>query len=367
MADLEKVAQMTNFADKDEAAAAERNAIYDRQIRLWGKDAQKKIGGTKVLFLGFASVNVELCKNLVLAGFSATIADDGVVAPAALACNFFLDAGDAGRNVAEASAAAAAELNPFAAVGHDGRGLAAASTAAGAAALVAGHGVVVVEARSGGGMDDCAARVDAACRDAGAVFLAVRCGGDGAVAFLDLGPEHSYVVETGSGEKLKVSEPTTARYCSYDDMRSVAWADVTPPRGKQPPLQFLFDRLDALYSASKHGESDAKKRKAGDGSAFAAFAARALADRGLAGAASEGELARAFVAAAAPIAPVAAVVGGILGQEVVKAVSGKGAPTNNLFVFDAATGAGTALRASPFAAEKPKPAAPPSAEDAIEL
>ena len=93
MADLEKVAAMTNFADKDEAAAAERNAIYDRQIRLWGKDAQKKIGGTKVLFLGFASVNVELCKNLVLAGFSATIADDGVVAPAALACNFFLDAG----------------------------------------------------------------------------------------------------------------------------------------------------------------------------------------------------------------------------------------------------------------------------------
>ena len=50
-----------------------------------------------------------------------------------------------------------------------------------------------------------------------------------------------------------------------------------------------------------------------------------------------------------------------------KAVSGKGAPTNNLFVFDAATGAGTALRASPFALEKPKPAAPPSAEDAIEL
>ncbi|KAH8067481.1 SUMO activating enzyme [Aureococcus anophagefferens] len=189
-----------------------------------GQDAQKKIGGTKVLFLGFASVNVELCKNLVLAGFSATIADDGVA--------------------------------------------------------------------SGGGMDDCAARVDAACRDAGAVFLAVRCGGDGAVAFLDLGPEHSYVVETGSGEKLKVSEPTTARYCSYDDMRSVAWADVTPPRGKQPPLQFLFDRLDALFWASKHGEGDAKKRKTGDGSAFAAFAARALADRGLAGAASEGELAR---------------------------------------------------------------------------
>ena len=216
-------------------------------------------------------------------------------------------------------------------------------------------------------MDDCAARVDAACRDAGAVFLAVRCGGDGAVAFLDLGPEHAYVVETGSGEKLKVSEPTTARYCSYDDMRSVAWADVTPPRGKQPPLQFLFDRLDALFSESKAGEGDAKKRKTGDGSAFAAFAARALADRGLAGAASEGDLARAFVAAAAPIAPVAAVVGGILGQEVVKAVSGKGAPTNNLFVFDAATGAGTALRASPFAAEKPKPAAPPSAEDAIEL
>ena len=41
-----------------------------------------------------------------------------------------------------------------------------------------------------------------------------------------------------------------------------------------------------------------------------------------------------------------AVVGGILGQEILKAVSGKGAPCVNFFVFDAASGCGTTLNAS---------------------
>jgi hypothetical protein len=64
-------------------------------------------------------------------------------------------------------------------------------------------------------------------------------------------------------------------------------------------------------------------------------------------------------------AHIAAVVGGVLGQEVVKAVSGRGAPTNNVFAFDAATGSGTALFASPVErAAAPKAAVP---VDAIEL
>ena len=41
---------------------------------------------------------------LVLAGFSATLGDGGVVGAADLAYNFFVEEGDVGRNVAEASA-----------------------------------------------------------------------------------------------------------------------------------------------------------------------------------------------------------------------------------------------------------------------
>lgn len=39
--------------------------------------------------------------------------------------------------------------------------------------------------------------------------------------------------------------------------------------------------------------------------------------------------------------PVCAVIGGILGQEVIKAISGKGDPIKNFFFFDAMDGRGT--------------------------
>lgn len=41
---------------------------YDRQIRLWGLDAQKRLRGAKVCVIGLKSLGAEIVKNLVLAG-----------------------------------------------------------------------------------------------------------------------------------------------------------------------------------------------------------------------------------------------------------------------------------------------------------
>mmetsp|Transcript_25953 Transcript_25953/g.79824 ORF Transcript_25953/g.79824 Transcript_25953/m.79824 type:complete len:124 (-) Transcript_25953:4-375(-) len=109
------------------------NEVYDRQIRLWGADAQKKIQATKVLLLGLGAANVELAKNLVLAGFGATLADDATVAAKDLAYNFFVSDADVGANVAAASLPKVAELNPFARVDAKDAGLLAAADAAAAA------------------------------------------------------------------------------------------------------------------------------------------------------------------------------------------------------------------------------------------
>jgi ubiquitin-like 1-activating enzyme E1 A len=46
---------------------------------------------------------------------------------------------------------------------------------------------------------------------------------------------------------------------------------------------------------------------------------------------------------AVELSPVAAVMGGMLGNEAVKVVTGKDEPMNNLFVFDAMNGAGGRL------------------------
>ena len=111
-----------------------------------------------------------------------------------------------------------------------------------------------------------------------------------------------------------------------------------------------------------------KKRKAGKDPTdpFLDWAACELRERGLPPF-PQGALERHVRTRDAPLAPVAAVVAGVLGSEVVKAVSGKGEPTNNVFVFDAATGEGSCLLASPDAAAAEAKPPPPPPEDAIEL
>lgn len=52
-----------------EAEVSEKEIIqYDRQIRLWGLDAQKRLRASKVCSIGLGSLGAEIVKNLVLAG-----------------------------------------------------------------------------------------------------------------------------------------------------------------------------------------------------------------------------------------------------------------------------------------------------------
>ena len=49
--------------------------VYDRQIRLWGAEAQEKMSSAKVLYINTTGISSEILKNLVLAGVHASIAD----------------------------------------------------------------------------------------------------------------------------------------------------------------------------------------------------------------------------------------------------------------------------------------------------
>ncbi|CAF0877559.1 unnamed protein product [Didymodactylos carnosus] len=51
--------------------------LYDRQIRLWGADAQLKLRQTRLLIINVNSLSIEVCKNLCLAGVAGiTIMDN---------------------------------------------------------------------------------------------------------------------------------------------------------------------------------------------------------------------------------------------------------------------------------------------------
>ncbi|KAG9234004.1 hypothetical protein BJ875DRAFT_28307 [Amylocarpus encephaloides] len=93
--------------------SADEFALYDRQIRLWGVQAQEKIRSASILLISLSALSNEIAKNLVLAGIaSITVVDHALVTEADLGAQFFLSHDDLGKNRAEAAAPQIRKLNP---------------------------------------------------------------------------------------------------------------------------------------------------------------------------------------------------------------------------------------------------------------
>lgn len=66
-------------------------AMYDRQIRLWGADAQRALFSGRVVVVGMGALGAEVAKNLALAGVGALkLVDKGKVEESDFAGNFLL-------------------------------------------------------------------------------------------------------------------------------------------------------------------------------------------------------------------------------------------------------------------------------------
>ncbi|PFX20717.1 SUMO-activating enzyme subunit 1 [Stylophora pistillata] len=95
-------------------------ALYDRQIRLWGLDAQKRLRASRVLLVGMRGIGAEICKNLVLSGVkSLTIGDSNPVNEQDFLSQFLVQRQDLGKNRAESSLQRAQQLNPMVQVKAD--------------------------------------------------------------------------------------------------------------------------------------------------------------------------------------------------------------------------------------------------------
>lgn len=85
--------------DEPATFSAAEAAVYDRQMRLWGVEAQKRIQNSQVLVSGLSALGSELVKNLVLSGMTVTVHDPRVVTQSVIDTQFFFFEGDVGRNV----------------------------------------------------------------------------------------------------------------------------------------------------------------------------------------------------------------------------------------------------------------------------
>ncbi|KAJ9061802.1 E1 ubiquitin-activating protein aos1 [Entomophthora muscae] len=91
----------------------DETAIYDRQIRVWGFEAQARMKNSSILVLGTSGLSIELMKNMVLAGVGQIIVvDERSVELGELGSNFYINFSDQGKMRAEVCVEKLKLLNP---------------------------------------------------------------------------------------------------------------------------------------------------------------------------------------------------------------------------------------------------------------
>ena len=344
---------------------AEQRAVYDRQLRVWGVEAQRRLGQATFFVAGLTGLSAEACKNVVLAGIgSVVLFDEGTGAEKAHPGNFLAHAGVADHEgdaasltAAEATAATLAQMNPFGMV-TVARGDASASASEGTQSDFAGitegmlKGVDVV--LLGGASVAARERVGDLARAAGAKIFAGAVRGYAADFVADLGDVFEHVVETNASSEPTKTTTKTATFVTLRAAMSSSWSDLGAGRDGGTRR---VNRLAAAATACAAFERARGKPPSGKDDLAAMMAEipalelqnglkpgwmkpEALVEYtgGLSDDASDASDAECVVAESPAVA---AVAGGVLAQEMLRAVTKVGEPVRNAFFFSAADGQGT--------------------------
>lgn len=308
---------------------------YDRQIRIWGLDAQKAMGESKVLMVGMGGLACEVAKNIVLAGIGEVrILDSSMTTDEDLGANYFLGEDDVGSKTrAEGSQGRLQELNPLCKVNvMDGD-----IKALGEDVVKQFHVVCV----TGQDVSFCR-KINAICRKFSIGFLSGHSHGLFASFFLDLGL-HKYSVETKSSVNDATQKKTTAQheitYASMEECATCDWTRVELPIKRISPLFFALeavheahDKLGRMPGGEDGGAvQDAMKLLCSSHKVEAGVFDREL----ISMIAEQGD---------ADLNPVCSMVGGLAADNVLKAISRKEEPIANHFVFDGRNGSGMVFR-----------------------
>jgi len=331
--------------------------VYDRQIRLWGAEAQGKLISARVLYIHVSGVSSEIIKNLVLAGIRAIICD-GRPYPEAMSCtpcsfllpdermlecetNGFKENGhDSSTSsevqtkrirrltVASAMQANVTEMNPLIhsceiqetyplASIHDD--------------YFANFDIVVA---SKIGMKE-AMRISKVVTSVGHKFFMVDTFGWYAVSIVDLGNDHNFRKEVGK-DKLS-DEMKLVPYTSLEDIANVSLGLTTDRWYKDGP-----PKIWAMYRSLLHYRDMLSESHLHDNEeSFINSTKRFLETAEFKNPqywGSDEELKSLASIIHAEMSPVCAVMGGVIGNEIIKAITGKGEPANNVLLFDGIEG-----------------------------
>ncbi|XP_028418274.1 SUMO-activating enzyme subunit 1-like [Dendronephthya gigantea] len=328
--------------------SADEAALYDRQIRLWGLDAQKRLRASKVLLVGVNGLGAEICKNIVLCGVkSLMLLDDQEVTTQDFTAQFLIPRTDIGKNRAEASLPRAQRLNPMVEIKFDVEPVMKKSSE-----YFEQFDVVILT----GCVLEVMIHVNSICHEKKIKFYAGDVLGFFGYAFCDL-VEHKYVEEqrTSTGINLTVSDGPPAEkkpkqeeietiivekfleFNSLKDALDTSWVKDQKPKAlkKISIVYFIFQVL--LKFQEKHGRNPQSSTSKQDLDDLVQIKNEVFESLDI----SDVLVLENFASQClGTLSPTSAILGGILAQDVIKALSGKDAPINNFVFFDGRTGEG---------------------------
>ncbi|KAF8408442.1 hypothetical protein HHK36_007595 [Tetracentron sinense] len=308
-----------------EELTEQETALYDRQIRVWGVDAQRRLSKSHILVSGMKGTAVEFCKNIVLAGIgSLTLMDDRMVTEEALSANFLIPPDEnmfSERSLAELCCDSLREFNPMVRVSVEKGDL---STFDGD--FYDKFDVVVVSC--------CSLRtkklINEKCRKRSkrVAFYTVDCRDSCGEIFVDL---QNY---TYSQKKLVDTIEQQLQYPSFEEAVAVPWRAL--PR-KVAKLYFAMRVIERFEQTEERNPGETS---VADLPSVLKLRKELCETQSLNESHIPDGLLERLLAGRREFPPVCAIIGGILGQEVIKAISGKGDPLKNFFFFDAFDGKG---------------------------
>lgn len=314
------------------AAAAEllteqEAAVYDRQIRVWGVEAQRRLSRGRVLVIGMSNVLAELCKNIVLAGIgSLTLMEDAPDISTVSSSNFLIPVEQvkSDRSIHTGCVESLKDFNPMVHVSVEKGSLAQKSSD-----FFDNFDVVVV----GRSLLKYRMLVNSLCRKGRqrVAFFAVDCRGPLGEIFVDL-HTHSYVLKTKENEPHSVQKLV---YCNLEEAIAARWDKLPKKTAK------LFYAMRIVEDFEQSNSRAPGQVAVDDLPAVLDTRKRICESQGVPETSvPEKLLHRLLQAGPREHPPVCAIVGGILGQEMLKALSGKGEPLKNFFFFDPSDGKG---------------------------
>eukprot|EP00521_Asterionellopsis_glacialis_P013285 CAMPEP_0195302652 /NCGR_PEP_ID=MMETSP0707-20130614/31448_1 /TAXON_ID=33640 /ORGANISM="Asterionellopsis glacialis, Strain CCMP134" /LENGTH=309 /DNA_ID=CAMNT_0040365963 /DNA_START=111 /DNA_END=1040 /DNA_ORIENTATION=+ len=189
-----------------------------------------------------------------------------------------------------------------------------------------------------------ATRISQAVTSKGGKFYLVDCFGWYGGAIMDLGSQHLYKKELGKDKLSDYQKMDT--YVSFDDIIKMKLSESTNRFHKScPPDVWMRYRCILQYHAETNMWPSADKQDHFCNTITQWVIEQENKDTKTAetilkqDCLQSSELKQLATMATAQVSPVCAVLGGVIGNEVIKVISGKAEPANNTLLFDGFTGA----------------------------